>query len=193
MTNEQDISFIEGLKKGNETAYKSLYNQYYIELYVYSKRYVRDMDAAKEVVQDVMINLWAKREELNFQDNLKAYLYKSVSNRSINYLKKKKYTINIDEELEDKLIEEDMHFIENLEDNQLEERIDQEINKLPDKCKQAFRLSRFEELKYNEIADQMGVSVKTVEAHISNALNKLSNALKDYLHILIILIIHFFK
>ncbi len=192
MPNKQDITFIEGLKKGEETAYKRLYDRYFIELYVYSKRYVHDMDAAKEVVQDVMINLWTKREQLNFQDNLKAYLYKSVSNRSINYLKKNKAIINIDEDIEDKLIDEDQHFIENLEDNQLEEIIDQEINKLPDKCKQAFQLSRFENLKYKEIAEQMDVSVKTVEAHISNALNKLSIALKDYLLFLILLMIKLF-
>ncbi len=192
MPNKLDITFIESLKKGEETAYKYLYDKYFIELYVYSKRYVQDMDAAKEVVQDVMINLWTKREQLNFQDNLKAYLYKSVSNRSINYLKKNKSTINIDEDLEDKLVEEDQHFIEGLEENQLEDIIDQEINKLPEKCKLAFQLSRFEHLKYKEIAEQMDVSVKTVEAHVSNALNKLSKAMKDYLHIFIVLMIKFF-
>jgi RNA polymerase sigma-70 factor (ECF subfamily) len=166
--------------------FENLFKTYFSALTGFSQTFVYDEDAAKEIVQNVYISLWDKREDLDLKQSLKSYLYTSVRNRSLNYLRDHK-------KFRSQLLDDDLSQIEATEESdplvneELQEKINQAINLLPAKCKQVFELSRNEGLKYKQIAEQLDISVKTVENQISKALKILREELKDYAIILIII------
>ena len=139
-------------------------------------RYLRDIDEAEEAVQEVFVNVWNRRATLTLDDSLKSYLIRSVRNRSLNLLERRKESQSIPEHLSapagDWLQEA------NAEQRAQLTRIYQAIDQLPPKCREIFLLSREEGLEYQEIADFLGVSVKTVETQIGIALRKLRKAVQ---------------
>lgn len=169
-------------------SYELLFREYFIPLTNFANSFLRDMEASKEIVQEVFINMWKKRDEMESGKQLKSYLYTSVRNRSFNYLRDhKKFQSNVlDVELAD--YDSPLH-VDDLEVEELNEKIQQAIDGLPERCGEIFRLSRFEELKYGEIAEKLGISVKTVEAQMSKALKVLKSELKDYLTLLILFLL----
>jgi len=152
---------------------------------------VYDLDEAKEIVQEVFTNLWLKREEITTEKSIKSYLYTSVRNRCLNFIRDHKkfqsQLLDVDIADFDMQIENDPSGI-----NDLEAKVNYAINKLPEKCAEVFKLSRFEEMKYKEIGDKLNISVKTVEAQISKALKYLREELIDYITILILFILKMF-
>jgi len=144
-------------------------------------KYVKEYEASREIVQDVFMRLWEKRETIDSGKSIKAYLSAAVRNKCINYLRDHK-KFNQDllnfEELNpdllsmpaDKLVEADIR-----------NRITEATAELPEKCREIFVLSRHEQLKYQEIADRLGISVKTVETQISKALQHMRERLREYL------------
>ena len=158
-----------------------------------AKGYLSDNEAAETVVGDVIYNIWEMRENLNIHTSLRSYLIRSVKNRSINYLQQeyisKEISINsLPEytEIESFYFIEKEHPLEKVLESELEKTIAAAIGNLPEECRTAFILSRIYNKKYDEIADQMGISVNTVKYHIKNALSKLRLELKDYLIILLL-------
>lgn len=168
--------------------YEIIFRQYYQSLCFYANTWLKDMDAAEEVVQNTFVKLWEKRESLKPEVSLKAYLYKAVYNASLNEIKhqkvKDKY-INMQnqEEPTDHIRQE-----QSLKD--LERRIKESLERLPEQCRLVFQLSRFENLKYREIAEVLNISVKTVENHMGKALRLMRQNLADYLVVTIIIIHH---
>lgn len=164
-----------------EQDFEALFKEYFIGLTAFGKKYVKDTDAAKEIVHDVFVNLWKKRETIDPEKSLKSYLFTSVYNRSLNFIRdKKKFNTSMEvEEIEN------VHFT--TEDNQkmeaaeLEQKIHAILEELPIKCKTVFMLSRFEGKKYKEIAEELKISPKTVEVHMSKALRALRSGLSNYL------------
>lgn len=158
--------------------FEQLFREYFSPLCNFALGYVNDLDSSKEIVQEVFFNLWNKKDSINSDKSIKAYLFTSVRNRCLNYIRdnKKFRSYILDVEIEDT----DLVF-ENNAMTQMEAqlKIQGAINKLPEKCKQVFELSRFEELKYKEIAEKLGISIKTVEVQISKALKILREELKD--------------
>ena len=189
--NENNI--IERLRRGEEDAFRYIYDTYYGYLCAIAKGYLSDNEAAETVVGDVIYNIWEMRENLNIHTSLRSYLIRSVKNRSINYLQQeyisKEISINsLPEYTEIKsfyFIEKE-HPLEKVLESELEKTIAAAIGNLPEECRTAFILSRIYNKKYDEIADQMGISVNTVKYHIKNALSKLRLELKDYLIILLL-------
>jgi len=150
--------------------FEKLFRDYFKPLVAFAKKYTSDIDAAKEIVHDVFVNLWNKREQIDIQKSVKSYIYTSAYNRSLNYLRdQKKFDFNqsVESSMENNF---SWSFEENMDAIELEEKINKTIDNLPEKCRQVFMLSRFEGLKYHEIADKLGISVKTVEGQISKAL-----------------------
>jgi RNA polymerase sigma-70 factor (ECF subfamily) len=159
----------------NRTSFEKLFRDHFIELTYFARKIVEDMDGAKDIVHQVYINLWDRKEEINMGTPLKSYLYASVRNRCMNFIRdQKKFSTNEMPEIEDKI--DSSHLLEHQE---TEARIQQAINELPEKCREIFLLNRFDGLKYSEVANELSLSVKTVEAQMSKALKLLREKLSD--------------
>ena len=170
---------------------ESLFRKYFSSLCVFARQYVYDNDKVKDIVHDVFINIWEKDELYEADALVKGYLFTSVKNRCFNYLRdNKKFNKEGDEAYNYDMPHQQHNPTEYKE---LEHIIKNEINKLPDKCKEVFMLSRYEELKYAEIAMRLDISIKTVEAHISKALKILRENLAPYIDLMIFIFLFLFK
>lgn len=166
--------------------FEKLFKTHFTALTGFAQSFVYDEDAAKEVVQNVFIALWEKREQLESHTALKSYLYTSVRNRSLNYLRDHHKNRSV---LLDEAITENHSGVEtdHLVNDELQIKIENAIQLLPDQCRKVFEMSRFEQLKYKEIAQKLDISVKTVEIHMSKALRILREELKDFAVLLIVI------
>jgi len=181
-----DFKILKDLKSNHESAFNELFRKYYKNLTYFAIKIVKNRETAEEVVQDLLVNFWEKRHQLEPNISLKAYLYRAVYNNSIHYNKNEmRYGKTDVSEAHDLGCD----FDNLLEQSELETKIYQLIEQLPTECRKIFKLSRFEELKYKEIADQLEISVKTVETQMSRALKFIKTNLVDYFKILIFLIL----
>lgn len=170
----------------DDLSFEQLFKLHYKALHAYANVILRDQDTAEEIVQGMFLKFWEKRELLNVQTSLKAYLYKCVYHDSLNYLKHQKiktkyqdfaaYTMNGQHEPASSKVEL----------TELELKLQEALNQLPEHCRTIFQMSRFEELKYREIAEQLGLSIKTVENQMGKALKILRLKLADFITIFII-------
>ena len=177
---------LASLEKGSETAIEMLFKTYYQPLCNYAYTFLRDKDEAEEVVQAAFINIWDKRAEINIQTSVKSYLYRAVRNSCLNVIKHQK--VRKEHEAHEAAMGEPVYegATQGVIASELERKITAAIKELPEQCRLVFQLSRFEELKYAEIADQLDISVKTVENHMGKALRIMREQLKDYLPLLLI-------
>jgi len=144
---------------------------------------------AEEIVQTVFLKLWEKKETIRINTSLKAYLFKTVYYDSLNHLKHEKVKMKHWEHTHYDLTQGSAQETgEPLigQEKELQQRLDQALNQLPEKCRLVFQLSRFEELKYKEIADRLNISIKTVEAHMGKALKTLRVELAEFLPLLLL-------
>ncbi len=172
----EDKKLIEELISGNEAAFDEIFRIYYRRLVYFSMNVLKNKDSAEEVIQDLFVKLWEKKDKLEFKVSIKAYLYRAVYNNSVQYFKKQQRFVNNDFELAEEL---SAGFNDILEQTELEERIYQTIEQLPDKCKEIFKLKRFDDLKNREIAEKLKISIKTVETQMTRALKFLTKNLGD--------------
>lgn len=166
------------------------FKTYYQPLCNYAYSFMRDRDEAEEIVQSAFLSVWEKRESLDIKTSLKSYLYTMVRNTSLNVIKhekiKQKYVgeaLAVDERSHENVAQKVIS-------SELEERIQFAMESLPEQCRLVFKLSRFEELKYSEIADQLSISIKTVENQMGKALKIMREQLKDYLPMLVLLLMN---
>ena len=159
--------------------FQDLFNSYYHSLTAYAYKIVDDHQGAEDIVQDVFMALWIKKDIFDFEEPIQPYLYKAVHNRSLNYLKTQSPLILVSDiatMLHQEIIQS------NQEDSLLLKEISEEIRdfveSLPNQCKNVFKLSRLSNLKHKEIAVYLNISEKTVESHIRKALNDLRTHLK---------------
>lgn len=167
-----------------EACLAELYSDYYEYLVNSVYHMVPDQSTAEDLVQEVFFEIWKKREQLEFRTSVSAYLRRAVTNRALNYIRAKK--MNFEGEDAALLLKStEINSAKKLEIDDLQQLINDCVDELPEKCRVVFSLSRFEELKYAEIAESLGISIKTVENHISKALkilkNKVSPHLKDHI------------
>jgi len=188
--NLPDIQHWNELKEGNVNAFEMFFRTYYQSLCKYAYSFIQDKDEAEEIVQSAFLAVWEKRESLGIQTSLKSYLFSMVRNTSLNVIKhekiKKRYAgeaLAMEEKSRDNVTQK----IISLE---LEEKIHFAMESLPEQCRLVFKLSRFEELKYSEIAQQLNISIKTVENQMGKALRIMREQLKDYLPILILFLMN---
>jgi RNA polymerase sigma-70 factor, ECF subfamily len=159
--------------------FRRLFDENFHQLVLSAFRYINDYDQAKDIVQDVFVKVWQNFDQIRHVSDLKGYLFRAVQNSSLNFLKhvkvREKFIINsgksglpAEHSHEDYLTEEETQI-----------RIHQAVNKLPDHWREAFVHSKYDNLKYYEIAHEMNISQKTVEKYISKALHFLRAELKD--------------
>lgn len=173
----------------DQSNFEHLFKTLFPSLTHFARKYVPDTDTAKEITHDVFLNLWEKRKNIDSSKSLKSYLYTSVYNRCMNYIRDNR-KFNRDVQIFPVLEQEEQSVPhDHLEEQELESRIIDSMNSLPDRCREIFMLNRFEGNKYAEIAEKMNISVKTVETQMSKALRILREKLADYLKILIIFMI----
>jgi RNA polymerase sigma-70 factor (ECF subfamily) len=168
------------LNKDSEEAFESVFKTHFKGLYAYACTLIRDSIMAEEIVQNIFFKLWEKNEELAIRESVAGYLYRAVYHESLNYLKHLKvreayhhYAMNQEQSGNNSL--------HNLELKELEERLSAALSELPEKCRTIFQMSRFEELKYHEIAERLELPVKTVENQMGKALKLLRLKLIDFL------------
>lgn len=176
---KDDKSLTLELARGNEKAFEAIFSKYYKALCSFSKQFLNDDELAEETVQDMFVKIWEKRFSLSIETSLEHYLFRAVRNHCFNQLQHQKIKNRYAEKVL-KNTETEIHSEEYFLEPDLKNKIEEAINSLPPKRKEIFRLSREEGLKYKEIADQLDISVKTVEAQMGLALKYLREKLKDF-------------
>ena len=164
---------------------ESLFREYFAPLNMFARKYVNDVDASKEIVQDVFVNLWNKRDAVDMNTPMKSYLFTSVRNRCLNYIRDRKKIVQAP--LESLDLSQYLESRDFLEEEETLAGINRAFDSLPDKCRRIFMMSRFDGKKYREIAEELGISVKTVETQMSRGLKQLREKLIHYLSIIILL------
>ena len=175
------------LKAGNLTAFEMLFRTYYQPLCNYAFTFVQDRDEAEEIVQSTFLNIWEKRENLSIHTGVKPYLYAMVRNACLNVLKHEKIKqqhATMEMAIAERSIES---VASTVIASELEAKIHDAMDHLPEQCRLIFKLSRFEDLKYAEIAEQLNISIKTVENQMGKALRIMRDQLRDYLPLLIVI------
>ena len=188
-----DHKLIQGLVVGHESSFNTLFHQYYPALTVFARKYLGDMDLSREVVQDMFVRLYESRNLLKEVTSLKAYLYRSVRNNCLNYIKSNKIHNKHKENIRMDQAGSAPDLTEEIQESELEQRIFGIVSELPERCRQIFRMSRVEGLKNDEIAGKLNISKRTVETQISNALTKLRMELAPYLTIIILWLTYVFR
>jgi RNA polymerase sigma-70 factor, ECF subfamily len=177
LTDDKDLFF--KTQNGDEKAFQVLFRKYYPALCHFACQFLNDIDFAEEVVQEVFVRIWEKRMVLNVETSVKHYLFRSVRNHCFNQLQhekiKKQYANKVLRSMYQE-IDTEQYFI----DTDIVQRIEKAIESLPPRRKEIFKLSREQGMKYKEIAECMGISVKTVEVQMGLALKYLRVELKDF-------------
>jgi RNA polymerase sigma-70 factor, ECF subfamily len=171
----------------DESSFEKLFKAHFKALHAYVVTMLKDEDVAEEIVQSMFLRLWEKRERLTVQTSVKAYLYRCVHNDSLNYLKHLKVKASYEDHSAYVMKDQTNQPGKTIELKELEAQIRQALNELPEQCRTIFQLSRFEELKYREIADHLDLSIKTVEKQMGKALKLLRLRLIDFLSLILIL------
>jgi RNA polymerase sigma-70 factor (ECF subfamily) len=183
----QDFEIYPGIKDGEKEAFNYLFETYYKSLCRYTFSIIHDHDAAEDLIQDLFAVIWVNRKKLAIRSSFRSYLYQSAYHASLDYLKHAK----IKTAFQSNYSEQTITFDDSIVIGEMQDKLEKSIERLPDQCKRIFKLSRFENLKYKEIASQLNISEDTVDTQIRRALNKLKSDLKDYL-ISIFIIFHLF-
>jgi len=158
--------------------FENFFKRHYAYFCLFAYRYLNDRDAAEEVVQDVFVKIWEKRSLIEVKGSLTAYFNMAIKNTCLNYLKHRRVEANFAQNFVQQKKEE---VISDDGTDELAEKIRQAIDNLPPQRKKIFLMSRYDGLKYQEIADRLQLSVKTVEAQMGLAFKQLRDQLKDYL------------
>ena len=184
---EADEAFwLESIRKGDELAFECLFKQNYERLTRFASSYTSSKAIAEEIVQDVYAEIWEKRENLNVSVSLRAYLYMKIKNRCLNHLKHQRVKETYDPQWVEHIMVTTQPD-EQLAVNKLKIAIQKAVEQLPPKSKATFKLHRFDGLTYNEIAEVMDVSQKTVESQMTRTLKMLRKHLSHLLSFFFIL------
>lgn len=171
---------VERLRAGDEVAFDALFRAWYPPLVQFAERLLREREGAEEVVQDVMLELWKRRETLVITGSPQGYLYQSTRNRALNRLRHLRVE-NRDDEFDADTLPSRGASDGEAAASEVEVALEKAVNSLPPRCRQVFELNRVQGLKYAEVAEALGISVKAVEAHMARALRTLREQLAPWL------------
>ncbi len=183
---DNDTAGINRVNADSAALFENVFKAHFKSLHAYAFTILRDDIAAEEMVQNVFFKLWERKEKIEIETSVTAYLYRSVYYESLNYLKHIKVKEGYHHHATRNNADHDA--TDNLTLKELRTKIDEAIKELPEQCRTIFQLSRFDGLKYRVIADKLGISVKTVENQMGKALKTLRIKLVEYLPVLILLL-----
>jgi RNA polymerase sigma-70 factor (ECF subfamily) len=179
-----ELQWARRIREGDKSAFEAMFVAYYLKLRRFVIRFVQTQDAAEELVQDLFVDLWAKRETWEVRDSLRAYLYTAARNRALSQINKR----NVEETWEDEelaqLVDPGRGPHEELDRQELISHVQKVIETLPARCRLILNLSRKDGLTYAEIAQVLGISIKTVETQMGRAFKMLRERLAGYLPLL---------
>lgn len=190
-----DKILLDQLHKGDEKVFKYIYTHHYSLLCRFANQFLKDLALSEEIVDDVIFYLWEHHEEIEITYSIRSYLIRAVRNRCLNELQSsnKREELRLSSflsadnlEFLDTIFVEDTHPLGSLLEKELEQQLRMCIEELPTECRTVFKKSRFEYKTYEEIANELGISINTVKYHIKNALSCLQQHFKEYLEILLI-------
>jgi len=165
-----DYQLIQLVKSGDHNAFSEIYNRYWGILYVHCLKMLKDEAEAQDVVQDLFITFWTKSAELDLKTNLVGYLYITARHKVLNTIRKRKTSDKFIEALGAYAATHNDSVIDQISERELAAAIEAEIKNLPKKMREVFEYSRKEYLSHREIADQLGISDKTVKKQVANAI-----------------------
>lgn len=165
-----------------EETVENLFKENFEPLCRMATKFIYDFDAAKDIVHEVFTSFWQKFDSLPSDTQYKSYLFTAVRNKSFNHIRDSKKHLNIVDAEQEKAPDTG----QSIEVKELANEIDYALNLLPEKCREVFELSRFEDMKYAQIATHLNISIKTVEGQMSKALRLLREHLKEFMSIVII-------
>jgi RNA polymerase sigma-70 factor (ECF subfamily) len=180
-TSVSETALLDRLKSGDEQSLEQLFKTYYNSLVRFAMGIIKDQSDAEDAVQQVFVKLWENREGLSIHTAIKAYLYMAVKNTCFNRLKQQEKKYWLEDGMDDDIQFSVDNTMQQIHTKSLEKQIQQSLEMLPPKCGLIFKLSRFEEKSYKEIAEILNISVKTVENQMGKALQLMRESLKEHL------------
>ncbi len=183
---EKNEHYIKGLQSGDKQVFGELFGAYYEPLCRFCMQRGCSRDTAEEIVQEIFVKLWVKRKSIKVSTSINAYLYRMALNTIINQKKHLEVKALHRARVMDFQVT-DTNYFQGMEEKEISRLASEAVASMPEKRRMVYELSRGEGLKYSEIAQAMGISVKTVEVHLSAALKHMRKQLKDYLPICFLL------
>lgn len=177
---ENETMLLQQLRAGDVKAFETLFRFYHKPLRYFAREFLKDDDESEDTIQQVFINIWERRNELNISSSFKSYVYTAVRNTCLKKLDKTKHTLATDWE-DDNDLTGSYSAVARVQEKDLGKAIEKAIADLPERCRLVFRLSRFGNLTYQEIANELEISIKTVENQMGKALACLRVALKHHM------------
>jgi len=179
--NLKDVFIQRKIQDGDIREFERLFTLYYEPLCRHADRILNDMDVAEDLVQDFFYQFWKNRETFTVKWSLNAYLYRSIGNNAVHYMKhmamRRRYAEKVASDFHDAV---PSHFPADAEMMDLDRIINATLRQMPERCSRIFRMNRFDGKKYHEIAEILSISVKTVEADMGKALKMFRKSLKEY-------------
>jgi RNA polymerase sigma-70 factor (ECF subfamily) len=176
-----------------EAEFETLFKARFRELHAYAYSLVNDWDNAEELVQNLFLKLWERNDWAGIHTSVKSYLYKSVYHESLNLIRREKVHMRYQALTTPTMEYQTSDATEKLKLSEVETHLAKALNKLPEKCRAVFHLSRFEELKYKQIADQLNISIKTVETQMVKALKILRKEMAEFLPAALFILLNLLK
>jgi RNA polymerase sigma-70 factor (family 1) len=175
----RDTDIIRRIRQGDVRQFESLFRSSYVSLVRYARTLIRDHDTAEEIVQDLFFRIWKDREKIVIESSLNGYMFRAVHNRCLHHIEHLKVIEKHAEEMSLRIVENPDNPSDILSYKELQGRVASVLEKLPERCGKIFCMNRFEGLKYNEIAEKLSVSIKTVEANMGRALKEFRKELAE--------------
>ena len=180
MKDQEELFIFNRMADGDKEAFRFFFDKYYTDLCNLVNIYLHNQAISEEIVQDVYIYFWERKDNIKIESSVKSYLLKASKHKSLNYLRNEKNKLNILEKLS-KVTSNTPDVPDSIMDaSQIRAVIEQSVNSLPERCRQVYMLSREKDFTYREIANELGISEKTVENQMVKALKKLRELLRPY-------------
>lgn len=183
----EEPDLLRKIRTGDEMAFEKLFRLFYEGLCRYAQGMVNEPELAEEIVQDMFVQIWEKRQTLDFHTGIRPYLYRAVHNRCLNQIQHQKVRALHQQEILS-TTSETFQPAGKAEFSELKERFNAALLKLPEECRKVFKLSRENEFSYREIADYLGISIKTVENQMGKALRIMREELRDFLPLISVVV-----
>jgi len=175
----RDSEIVRRIRQGDAGQFESLFRSSYVSLVRYAKTLIKDHDTAEEIVQDLFFRLWKDKDKLQIESSLNGYLYRAVHNRCLHHIDHNRVVEKYAREMAVMEQETNESPTDILHYRELQAKIAAILERLPEKCGKIFCMSRFEGLKYSEIAEKLSISIKTVEANMGRALKEFRKILAE--------------